>query len=279
MFLLFPLLILGKHKYWDNEYHERRITLKLDGSDRFLVVGSDGKPRLGDYREAAHLKLNTMSDISRKKLEGSNNKALTESGFWFFPKSYSFKNITNSSKQEFTIVYYDTNKYILKMDSSCLGFNSSNKFKRVDCKRGSASIFNICTSRSCDSYVDIKKDIECLKAMIISSLMRGRGRRGYNDDSTDSSSDIDWPGNGRYPKNKWKGNSRNEDDSDDDYMGCKEFRYGPFPYRNRPGQYDWRNHPDQNDWRNRYVDRGFNVSGIMSGNHLGLSGNRNNFMC
>lgn len=262
MLVLFLLLVLAKHKDKESDYRKGRIMLKLDGSDKFLGVGSDDKLRLGDYHDAVYLKLNTMDDISKKTLEGRDNKALTEKGFWFFPKSYSFKSNSGSSSQAFRIVYHGPNEYILMKGDSCLGFNSSNKFKRVDCKRGSASIFNICTSRFCENYVDVKRDIECMKQMMMLMIRAGGRRRNGYDESTDSSSDGDSSRGGRYVKNRWKGNLKNEDSSsDDDYMGCKEFGYGPFS----SGHY-----PSKNYWRSRYGGRGggFDLSGIMGGDHL-----------
>lgn len=266
MFFLLLLLISAKYKTKEGDHRKGRIMLKLDRSDKFLVVGSDDKLRLGDYREAVYLRLNTMDDISQKTLEGRDNKALTETGFWFFPKSYLFKSNTGSSRQAFRIVYHGPNEYILMKGDSCLGFNSSSKFKKVDCKRGSASIFNICSSRSCDNYIDIRRDLECIK-MMLSIRAGGRYRNGYDDESSDdSSSNRDFSRNGRYPKNRWGGNLKNDDDSDDDdYMRCKEFVYG--------GSSSNRHHPNGYDPKNRYGGRGaFDLSGIMSGNHLGNFG-------
>jgi hypothetical protein len=204
-----------------------RITLKINNDNKFLGLNSDNKITLVDYENALYIKLNTMENITDKTLEGKDNKALTEKGWLFFPKSYSFQNNTSSSKQHFKIVYYGPNEYILMKDDSCLGWTGDSKFKKVDCKLGKAAIFNICTGKYCDSYVDIRKDLDCIKNL----LKIQSGRSFDNNDSSMDSDDF----NGDHGRN-YKNNYNNRNNSNRNNNNRKYGSVRPYhDRRNRRG--------------------------------------------
>lgn len=221
-----------------------RIKLKLVDDDKFLGAVKN-KLQLVDYKEALSIKLNPMKDISEKNLESKDGTALTETGFWFFPKSYSMKSNSMSGKQAFRIVYYAPNEYLLMRGDSCLGFKGG-KFKKVSCKLDEASRFRICYNRVCDSYLDIKSDLECIKMYLGMNIggnrglgngrrgdgRTGGGRRGDNDSSSDS-----------HESKKKKKPKEEESDSDPiancgDYLGndgSNRKRGRRSPYHNRRG--------------------------------------------
>ncbi|ELA42109.1 uncharacterized protein VICG_00750 [Vittaforma corneae ATCC 50505] len=185
-----------------------RVKLKLVDDDKFLGAVKD-KLQLVDYKEALSIKLNPMQDISEKNLEAKDGKALTESGFWFFPKSYSMKSNSKSGKQSFRIVYYAPNEYLLMRGDSCLGFVEGNKFKKVDCTLEKAARFRICYNKLCESYLDIKNDLECIKMFL------GIGGRRYEDDSNSEE--------GKSAKDKKKKDRSKRDEDSDDIADCKDY--------------------------------------------------------
>lgn len=232
-----------------------RIKLKLVGDDKFLGVSGD-KLVKANYRNALSIKLNTMKDISKKSLEGRNNKALTETGFWFFPKRYTFKKNKNDSNQAFRIVYYAPNEYLLMKSDSCLGFKSG-KFKRVDCKIDQAAKFRICTNRLCDTYLDLKKDLECIKGFLGMGGLnnrQGKGLYGYGGNRDDSSSDSNsrndsggsnpfvyggskpWK-SGRRGKFSGSSDTDSSSDSNEVFSGRKEYKYGIPGYQHGNSRY------------------------------------------
>lgn len=227
-----------------------RIKLKIVGDDKFLGMSGE-KIVKADYKDALPIKLNTMKDISEKTLENKNGEAITETGFWFFPKSYVFKRNKSEGKQAFRIVFYAPNEYILMKGDNCLGFREDSKFKRIDCTEGNkVTKFRMCTNRMCDSYFDLKKDLECIKGF----LGMGGGGRGPNfgnqyppfyggrpdgDLSSDSSPDDrrsghrgqspfggGYPRYGGRPRGSYSDDDDNLSDSNDVFTGCKEFNYG-----------------------------------------------------
>lgn len=222
-----------------------RIKLKIVGDDKFLGMSGEKIVKV-DYRDALPIKLNTMKDITEKALENKHGQAVTETGFWFFPKSYVFKKNKMESKQAFRIVFYGPNEYILMKGDNCLGFRDDSKFKRVDCREGKATKFKMCTNRLCDSYLDLKKDLECIKGFLGMGGFPNRGAGGSpnpyqypfngsrHDDESSSDSSI-YNGrphrNGRYPGGGRGRHGRdysddNYSESNDMFSGCKELRYG-----------------------------------------------------
>jgi len=266
---LFGFLDAGKKKKNKNKEDKDRITLKIHDQDKFLGVGSDDKLRLGTFEEAVSLKFNTKENIADKSIEGKDNKVLQQNGFWFFPKSFKFEPKSDSSSQSFRIVYYGPNQYILMKDDWCLGFNENKKFKRAYCTKESAAIFNMCQGRFCDSYVDIRNDLNCIKN-ILQIQAGGRNGNGYYDDDDeeddDSESSHDRHGRGRNdmqdPLSDCLGSGRNRnsrgsgrrrhrrrrpdyDDESDDLFGYPRSRHGRRRGRNS-----------------------FDIPGILGGSHL-----------
>lgn len=200
-----------------------RIKLKINNDNKFLGLSSDNKLTLVDYEDALFIKLNSMENISNKSLEGKNSTVLTEKGWWFFPKSYSFQENNRGAKQQFKIVYFGPNEYILMKDDACLGFSSPNNFKRMDCKLGSAAIFNMCRHKDCQNLEGIRRDLDCVKSLLQIGA-GGRNSNGYDDSDSDSDSD-----NRRRSRNKGRrrqNDRRRSDDSDSSDYGSN--RYSPI---------------------------------------------------
>lgn len=208
------------------------ITLKIVGTDKFLgVTGSRFGPV--NYHNALRIKLNTMDDISLKNLETNDNRAVTETGFWFFSKSYGLQKNKKKSSQSFRLVYYAPEEYLLMKGDNCLGFNSSKHLKRKSCKLGSAARFKICYSKFCESYFDIKKDLHCFTSMIgqtIHNLTMLHDPDRYDKyNNSGHNHKFDYEGNplvnGFYPgknkSNKMEESSDSDADNDDP---CKSIR-------------------------------------------------------
>lgn len=244
-----------------------RIKLKLVDDDKFLGAVKD-KLQLVDYKDALSLKLNPMEDISEKNLEAKDGKALTESGFWFFPKSYSMKSNSKSGKQAFRIVYYAPNEYLLMRGDSCLGFVEQNKFKRVDCTLEKAARFRICYNKLCDSYLDIKNDLECIKMFL------GMGGGRYEEDSNSEDE--------RKARDKKKKKDKGGKDEDsDDIANCKDYIQGDGrPGKGRHPKNRYPNHPNDrypggggpynrpfSPWNGYGDNEGFNSGGCKEYNY------------
>jgi len=161
-----------------------RITLKIVDDDKFLGA-IDGNLQPTDYKSAISIKLNPAEDVSKKNLEGSDGQAVTESGSawtFFLPKRYRMEQNKKSSKQEFRIVYYAPNEYLLMRGDRCLGFVESH-LKRVECKLGEAARFRICNSELCNSYMEIHQELMCIKKFLIGQAGKRRRRRTREEES------------------------------------------------------------------------------------------------
>lgn len=251
-----PIILPSSHEFmyvtallFNTVYCLGRIKLKIADDDKFLGV-VDGKLQPVEYNDALSIKLNTMKDISVKNLESRDGNALTETGFWFFPKSFSMKGNKKSSKQGFRIVYYAPEEYLLMRGDNCLGFKDGNKLKKVDCTLDKATRFRICENRLCDNYMEILKGMNCIMSMLKDNMYNGGSNRPTGWTSPDKFS-------------PWGGY---DDDSDsDDGYNCKDYVDG---YNNKYG------------YNGKYGNKG-KGHGPLDGSHL-LGYNKypnNNYMC
>lgn len=261
------------------------ITLKLYNDDKWLGVDKDDKLKLGKFEDAVFLKFeHTNDNIADKYIVASNGKTLEQINNWWFRKSFKMTPKSINSAQYFRIVYYGPNEYVLMKDDYCLGFNEYKKFKRVDCKLGSAAIFNMCNGKFCDSYVDIRKDLNMIKRILIRNS--GNGGDGayldnynndYGDDDNDYGDDDDFDNDysndyygypsGNRQRNSW-GRNNNDDNNDEDFDECLNncMNIGPSSRRGRRGS------------RNRRGGGGnqFRIPGVLGGSHLtGMPGMNN----
>lgn len=239
--IVFFNLLFGKRRNKKEVGNYDRITLKIHNDNKFLGVNSDNKLTLVDYKDALFIKLNTMNDISKKSLEGKDSTVLTSKEWWIFGNAFSFQKNENSSKQQFRIVYYGPNEYILMKDDSCLGWLDVAKFKKVDCNLEKAAIFNICNGRNCDNFVDIKKELDSIK-----NLLRIQGG---DQDSSDFSSDD----GSRNVREKRSTNEGNNDASSDDSSGVSFYGHSHKDHhKNKGNRNRSRNRKDPNGQRNNY---------------------------
>lgn len=200
-----------------------RIKLKIADDDKFLGV-VDGKLQPVEYNDALSIKLNAMKDVSMKNLESRDGNALTETGFWFFPKSFSLKKNKKTSKQGFRIVYYAPEEYLLMRGDSCLGFQDGNKLKKVDCTLEKATRFRICENRLCDNYMEILKGMNCIMSMLKgNNYNNGYNNNGYSNNGYGNYNNNSY-NNSNDKFSPWGGND-DDSDSDDDY-NCKDYING-----------------------------------------------------